>query len=130
MSQAVRGSALLAVAAFSTAACGSPLRELPAGDVNQEAGSNARQGGEQKVTSGSSAGAPINQRFRDLDAYLLHLEQTNGPIDKPFYREIRPGVYQRVGGNLRVLSPESGSEDGKSGTYTREELERKFGFRN
>ncbi len=131
MSQLVRWSALFAVAAVSIGACGSPLRELPAGDVEKQAGGGASQVGERDMTNDQSAGAPINRRFRNLDAYLLHLEQTNGPIDKPFYREVRPGVYQLVGGNLRILSPEGeGEAGGKGGTFTREELEREFGFRN
>lgn len=81
------------------------------------------------MTNDQTGGTPIHQRFRDLDAYLLHLEQVNGSIDKPYYREVRPGVYQLVGGNLRILSPGGKEGAAKGATYTREELERKFGFR-
>jgi hypothetical protein len=66
---------------------------------------------------------PINQRFRSLDEYLAHLERTHGPIDKPWYKEVRPGVYELQTGNLRTL----GSDDEKQ-RVTREEIKRKFGF--
>lgn len=74
----------------------------------------------------TNAQLPINQRFRTLDEYLAWLAKTQAPIDKPWYREIRPGVYELVpGGNLRIL----GQEGAEKRTFTREELERKFGFR-
>lgn len=66
---------------------------------------------------------PINQRFRNLDEYLAHLERTQGPIDKPWYKEVRPGIYELQTGNLRLLGP--GNE---KRSFTRQELERKFGF--
>src|SRR5690349_888930 len=33
--------------------------------------------------------------FRTLDEYLAHLE-AQGALDLPWWREIRPGVYERV----------------------------------
>lgn len=73
----------------------------------------------------TSEHAPINERFESLDAYLAYLRDRNAPIDKPWYQEIRPGVYVlRAGGTLQVVGgnpPEP--------VFTREELERKFGFR-
>ncbi len=56
--------------------------------------------------------------FADLDEYLAYLEQANGPIDLPWWREIRPGVFQKV---VRMTGavPE---------TATRDELNRRFGF--
>lgn len=62
--------------------------------------------------------------FRTLDAYLAHLRRFAGPVGRPWYREVRPGVYRLETGNLRRLGggpPER--------LFTREELERKFGFR-
>jgi hypothetical protein len=73
-----------------------------------------------KVTD---AQLPINQRFHSLDDYLAFLEKTQAPIDKPWYRQVRPGVYELQTGNFRPL----GAEVPKR-TFTREELERKFGF--
>ena len=80
---------------------------------------------------GSRTGAGVanlpdswGKRFATLDEYLEHLRCHAGPIDKPWYREVRPGVYVLQTGNLRVL----GGNAPKS-TFTREQLERKFGFR-
>ena len=64
---------------------------------------------------------PINQRFKSLDEYLAWLEKTQAPVDRPWYREIRPGVYElQTGGNLRILGP-GGEEQPRKQTFTREE---------
>ena len=55
--------------------------------------------------------------FRTLDEYLAHLE-AQGAVDLPWWREIRPGVYERVT-STRPAQPE---------VATREELMRRFGF--
>ena len=70
----------------------------------------------------SDAQQPINQRFRNLDAYLAYLEK-GSHMDKAWYRQIRPGVYELQTGNLRRLD-----EVQRQRVFTREELERKFGF--
>lgn len=57
------------------------------------------------------------KRFGTLDAYLAHLEQ-QGAIDLPWWREVRPGVYEymvRMPGAQREIA-------------TRAELMRRFGF--
>ena len=74
----------------------------------------------------SGQAMPINKQFRTLDEYLAHLERTQGPVDGPWYREIRPGVYELQTGNLRVLN---GAGEMKR-IFTREELAREFGFKN
>jgi len=56
--------------------------------------------------------------FANLEAYLAYLERTNGPIDLPWWREIRPGVFQQV---IRMT-------DARPETATRDELNRRFGF--
>lgn len=56
--------------------------------------------------------------FTRLDEYLAHLEQ-QGAIDLPWWRQVRPGVYERV-----VRMPEAQRE-----TATREQLMARFGFR-
>jgi hypothetical protein len=66
--------------------------------------------------------APINERFPTLDAYLAYLEKRSH-MDGAWYREVRPGVYELQTGNLRL--PDGG---GRKRTFTREELEKKFGF--
>ena len=68
------------------------------------------------------AGAPINERFPSLDAYLAYLEKRSH-IDSAWYRQVRPGVYELQTGNLRLPDGES-----RRRTFTREELEKKFGF--
>ena len=56
--------------------------------------------------------------FRTLDEYLDHLERYAKPIDQPWWREIRPGVYEHV-----KRMPGATRE-----TATREQLEERFGF--
>ena len=58
--------------------------------------------------------------FATLDDYLAHL-QRRGAYDVPWYREVGPGLYERVGGRR---GPGQAAE-----RYTRDELERKYGFR-
>ena len=57
--------------------------------------------------------------FATLDAYLAYLQQFNGPIDLPWWREVRPDVYEKM-----VRTPEAQRE-----VATRAELERRWGFR-
>lgn len=71
----------------------------------------------------TDARARIPERFPDLDAYLRHLE-SRSHLDGAWYREIRPGVFELQTGNLRLT--ERGAP---KRIFTREELERKFGFR-
>ena len=56
--------------------------------------------------------------FHTLDEYLAHLE-AQGAIDLPWWREISPGVYERV-----TSMPEAPRQ-----VATREELMRRFGFK-
>lgn len=57
--------------------------------------------------------------FATLDEYLAHLRDRAGPVGQPWYREIRPGVYELV----TSLRPR-----GEPEIYTREELMGRFGF--
>ncbi len=115
--------AMTAMAVVSTA-CGAAPNGLQRVDRNEQA---AAQAGGGPVTN---AQLPINQRFATLDQYLAWLARMNAPIDKPWYREIRPGVYELVtGGNLRILGAGGEEEPRAKRIFTREELERKFGFR-
>lgn len=66
---------------------------------------------------------PISKRFATLDDYLAHLELIQGPVDGPWYKEVRPGVYELQTGNLRLDVP-----GGEKRTFTRDELKQKFGF--
>lgn len=69
---------------------------------------------------------PINQRFRTLDDYLAWLKQYAAPTDRPWYEEISPGVYKLRTGNFRPMEGAPGAE---KRTFTRNELERQFGFK-
>lgn len=55
--------------------------------------------------------------FHSLDDYLAHLEKL-GQIDLPWWRQIRPGVYEQVT-TMTGAVPE---------VATREELMRRYGF--
>ena len=58
--------------------------------------------------------------FASLDAYLAYLRDYAAPMDRPWWREVRPGVYRLETGNLRTgAAPQEA---------TRAELERRFGF--
>ena len=73
---------------------------------------------------GSQAGGGVanlpyarGKTFRTLDAYLAHLER-QGAIDLPWWRQVAPGVYERVT-RMPGRRPERA---------TRAELMRRFGF--
>ena len=75
--------------------------------------------GVQRSASEGVANLPYarGKTFRTLDEYLAHLE-AQGAIDLPWWREIRPGVYERV--TSRTDAPRE--------VATRAELMRRFGF--
>ena len=56
--------------------------------------------------------------FSSLDEYLAFLER-QGAIDLPWWRQVSPGVYQRVARGFPGRAPERA---------TRAELMRRFGF--
>ena len=80
---------------------------------------------DRKATDAATVGEGIanlpyamGRRFRTLDEYLVHLKCRAAPIDLPWWREVRPGVYRH--------------ETTKPGTpqqlATRAELMQRFGF--
>ena len=76
----------------------------------------------------NDSSAPISQRFRNLDDYLAFLERTQAPVDGPWYREVQPGIYElQAGGNLHDDGAGGGAGAAQR-TFTRKELEKKFGF--
>ena len=117
----VRG-AILAVMLLACSPSGPPVRDVAAAeaspermekpvDANRNAASDSGEG---------VAGLPFShgKSFRSLDEYLAHLERFAAPIDQPWWREIRPGVYEhvkRLPGAPREVA-------------TREELMKRFGF--
>jgi len=101
----------------SSAACSqSPTPEVRSATVNTSEGIAVAQGSEQAPV----ANLPFSQgrSFSSLDEYLKFL-QTRGAYDVPWYREIRPGVYELVSRRGPGAQPQ---------IYTRAELARKFGF--
>jgi hypothetical protein len=79
-----------------------------------------------RMTQGTNGGdgvrdlpSSFGQSFATLDQYLEHLRNYAGPIDLPWYREVRPGVYEYVTSMRPSPAPK---------TYTREQLMREFGF--
>ena len=72
-----------------------------------------------KRTPEGVAGLPYahGKVFATLDDYLAHLQQLSA-IDLPYWRQIRPGVYEQV-----IRMPGAAPE-----TATREELMKKYCF--
>lgn len=66
------------------------------------------------------SGLPFSQgrSFTSLDEYLAFLK-ARGTYDIPWYRQVRPGVYELVSRRRPADGPK---------VFTREELARKFGF--
>ena len=97
-------------------AMGLLLAALPAGTAC------AQQKGAHQVEQDATQGVADlpyarGRTFHTLDQYLAHLEAL-GAIDLPWWREIRPGVYERVT-SVRNRPRE---------VATREELMQRFGF--
>lgn len=118
LNQRLRSRVLAGVTAMVTAACGAQPQQVQAAQP-------------ENITATTSAGTTVNnqqasisQKYRNLDEYLAYLRRTQAPIDRPWYREIRSGVYELQTGNFRPLGGE-----GPKRTFTREELLKKFGFK-
>jgi hypothetical protein len=110
------GPAALASAAMAlTPACAAPAQDRTASPAGQATATP----GSKDVTDSRT---PINRRFPNLDAYLAYLEKQSR-FDGAWYRQVRPGVYVLETGNLRL---DGGAKPKR--TFTREELEKKFGF--
>lgn len=110
-----RGGTILLVAAtaLSPAGCAQTPALTPQATVEQRPENDAHKDG--CVPSLPYARGKI---FCGLDEYLAHL-QVQGAIDLPWWKEIRPGVYERV----TSMRPAADRE-----LATREELMRRFGF--
>lgn len=96
--------------------------EGPAGEAEAAQARKERVRMEEPANGGKGvSGLPssFGRSFATLDDYLAHLRDHAGPIDLPWYREVRPGVYEYVTG-MRPAPPPK--------TYTREELMKAFGF--
>jgi len=85
----------------------------PRGEAKEPKMSQSGAGGERQLPFAHG------RTFASLDEYLAHLRDRAGPIGQPWYREVRPGVYERVTNRVPPPAPR---------TYTREELLARFGF--
>ena len=104
-----------------------PLAASPLPTLEPHAEQERRPGGSKAVRAKGAQrpsvrkGKPVTidgQEYRTLDEYLARLER-DGWVGKPWYREVRPGVYELV----TNLKPPPANR-----MFTRIELERKFGF--
>ena len=105
----------------------SPYRPLPADkpDTNQAARPqvarvNLKANRQACDTAQGVAKLPYSHghRFCTLDEYLTHLERYAAPIDQPWWRPIRPGVYEHV----------KRATGAKREIATRAQLMKRFGF--
>lgn len=60
----------------------------------------------------------MGRTFDSLDDYLSHLKCSGGPIGKPWWREVRPDVYEHV----------TSATNAQKEVATRAELMQRFGF--
>jgi hypothetical protein len=60
----------------------------------------------------------MGKKFPTLDAYLTYLQCFAAPIDKPWWKEIRPGVYEHM----------TSATNARREVATRAELLKRFGF--
>jgi len=109
-----------------TAMTMSPYRPLPAETpvAGQAGAKEVRVSASKKLgacdTDKGVAKLPFahGHRFCTLDEYLAHLERNAAPIDQPWWRPIRPGVYEHVK-RMTGAKPE---------IATRAQLMKRFGF--
>ena len=108
-------SLLILSCALPQYACAAPFT------AEEQGAEKVPQMAEEKGESGKAASLPYarGHSFETLDAYLAYLEESNGPIDLPWWREISPGVYRKQTSMAGGPEPE---------TATRAELEERFGF--
>jgi len=111
------------LAALSIGACEGSKMEVSGANAGQQSAADANVSASNPGNNVTNEQVPVSQQFRNLDEYLAHLERTQGPVDGPWYKELRPGIYELQTGNLHLDTP-----DREERTFTRQELERKFGF--
>ncbi len=116
------GLKLIVLAALATLGCAGETRGAPErGDARAATGSRSTETGMSGSNpDGGVAKLPFarGKTFRTLDEYLAHLER-QGAIDLPYWRQVEPGLYERVTTRVPAGPPERA---------TRAELMRRFGF--
>jgi len=111
------------LAALSIGACEGSQFDAGGANAREQSTADANVSASNPGNNVTNEQVPVSQQFRNLDEYLAHLERTQGPVDGPWYKQLRPGIYELQTGNLHLDTP-----DGEERTFTRQELERKFGF--
>lgn len=101
---------------IAQSACAAPGNNNDATGANKAAA--AAEGA--KMTGVENLPYARGRSFGTLDEYLAYLEQYNGPVDLPWWRQIEPGVYRQ---ELRIRASDIEPE-----VATRAELARRFGF--
>jgi hypothetical protein len=103
----------------------SPSQRVAGNEPSQQPALTMETGVDGERDAASDSGEPVSglpfshgKSFRTLDEYLAHLQQNAAPIDQPWWRQIRPGVYEHV-----KRMPGAQRE-----TATRAELMERFGF--
>ena len=104
---------------ISSAACSQP--SAPNASMLTPAATEAATAKE-KAEQQPVSGLPFSQgrSFSTLDEYLAFRAE-RGTYDLPWYREVRPGVYELVTRRMPGKPTE---------TFTREQLKEKFGFKS
>jgi hypothetical protein len=112
-----RIKAMLAVAALAAGCADKPA------DAADTARSSREKAGMAQGTNGGDGvrdlPSSFGKTFATLEEYLEHLRNYAGPVDLPWYREVKPGVYELV----TTITPAPPPK-----TFTREELMRRYGF--
>ncbi len=83
-------------------------------------GSEGKEGASSTGAGVADLPYSFGRRFRTLDEYLMHLERRARPIDRPWWRQVRPGLYEKVK-RMPGAKPE---------LATRAELMKRFGFKS
>jgi hypothetical protein len=118
---------ILSVGLAALVLAGSPYRPLPDEKVPATRAFCAKENQVAVGKAVSAATAPggipnlpyaMGRRFRTLDEYLVHLKCRAAPIDLPWWREVRPGIYRFE--TTRPGAPQQ--------LATRAELMKRFGF--
>ena len=108
--------ALVLASGLLGAACSASVGDPGPSDSGQPAS---------KRTGNAVSDTDISKRFGSLDEYLSHLELTQGPVDGPWYKQVGANMYELQTGNLKLDAPNGADE---KRLFTRQELEKKFGF--
>ena len=98
-------------------AVGSPSRAMCAKNDLRTITQPGTAGGESRGVA--NLPFAMGRRFATLDSYLMHLECHAQPVDSPWWKEIRPGLYKHMTTATNAPPNE---------IATRAELKKKFGF--